>query len=55
VAYALPLWHGVDLSRDAMLGLAPGWLGLVHVLYLLLWCAAGWAVAHRCFRRRLVI
>src|SRR4051794_27505419 len=24
VAWALPLWHGVDLSRDAMLGVAPG-------------------------------
>jgi lipooligosaccharide transport system permease protein len=55
VAYALPLWHGVDLSRDAMLGLAPGWLGLVHVLYLLAWCAAGWLLAHRSFRRRLVV
>src|SRR3954454_5911814 len=55
VAYALPLWHGVDLSRDAMLGLAPGWLGLWHVVYLLGWCAAGWALARRQFRRRLVI
>ncbi|MEU4240834.1 ABC transporter permease [Actinoplanes sp. NPDC026619] len=55
VAYALPLWHGVELSRDAMLGLAPGWLGLVHVVYLLIWCAAGWTLAHRCFRRRLAV
>jgi lipooligosaccharide transport system permease protein len=55
VAYALPLWHGVDLSRDAMLGTAPGWLGLWHVVYLVVWCAAGWALAHRRFRRRLVI
>ncbi|GAA2640267.1 ABC transporter permease [Paractinoplanes durhamensis] len=54
-AYVLPLWHGVDLSRDAMLGLAPGWIGLLHVVYLLIWCVAGWAVAHRCFRRRLVV
>jgi len=55
VAWALPLWHGVDLSRDAMLGLAPGWLGLWHVLYLLAWCALGWWLAHSRFRRRLVI
>jgi lipooligosaccharide transport system permease protein len=55
VAYALPLWHGVDLSRDAMLGLPPGRLGLLHVIYLLIWCTAGWLLAHRCFRRRLVV
>jgi lipooligosaccharide transport system permease protein len=55
VAWALPLWHGVDLSRDAMLGVAPGRLGLWHVLYLLAWCALGWWLAHSRFRRRLVI
>ncbi|GAA0549107.1 ABC transporter permease [Paractinoplanes ferrugineus] len=53
-AYALPLWHGVELSRDAMLGRAPGWLGLVHLGYLLVWCAGGCVLAHRLFRRRLV-
>ena len=55
VAYALPLWHGVDLSRDAMLGRPTGWPDLWHVLYLLAWCAAGAWLAHRRFRRRLVI
>jgi lipooligosaccharide transport system permease protein len=54
VAYALPLWHAVDLSRDAMLGLAPGLLGLWHVVYLSAWCVAGCWLAHRRFRRRLV-
>ena len=55
VAYALPLWHGVDLSRDAMLGTAPGLLGLWHVAYLALWCGAGCWLAHRRFRHRLVV
>lgn len=55
VAYVLPLWHAVDLSRGAMLGSAPGLLGLWHVLYLLAWCVAGCWLAHRSFRRRLVI
>jgi lipooligosaccharide transport system permease protein len=55
VAYALPLWHGVELSRDAMLGLNPGWIGLVHAGYLVAWCAAGWWLAHARFSRRLVI
>ncbi|MBM2621787.1 ABC transporter permease [Actinoplanes sp. LDG1-06] len=55
VAYVFPLWHGVELSRDAMLGLDPGALGLVHVGALLAWCVAGWWLAHARFRRRLVI
>jgi lipooligosaccharide transport system permease protein len=55
VAWVLPLSHGVDLSRDAMLGRAPGWAGLGHVLYLLLWCGLGWWLAHARFRRRLVV
>lgn len=55
VAWALPLWHGVDLSRDAMLGRPPGWSGLWHVVYLLAWCALGWSLAHARFRRRLVV
>ena len=54
VAYALPLWHAVDLSRDATLGSAPGWPGLWHVVYLLAWCVAGWLIAVRRYRRKLV-
>ncbi|WP_249997430.1 ABC transporter permease [Actinoplanes sp. M2I2] len=55
VAYAFPLWHGVELSRDATLGTAPGWMGLVHAACLVAWCAAGFLLAHSRFRRRLVI
>jgi lipooligosaccharide transport system permease protein len=55
VAWALPLSHGVELSRDATLGRAPGWAGLGHAVYLLAWCAAGWWLARRRFARRLVI
>jgi lipooligosaccharide transport system permease protein len=55
VAWALPLSHGVELSRDATLGRSPGWAGLGHVAYLLAWCAVGWWLAHRRFGRRLVI
>lgn len=55
VAYVFPLWHGVELSRDAILGTAPGPLGLVHVACLLAWCVAGCLLAHFRFRRRLVI
>ncbi len=55
VAYVLPLWHGVDLSRAATLGVAPGLAGLWQALYLLTWGAAGFLLALRQFRRRLVV
>lgn len=55
VAWVLPLSHAVELSRDATLGRPPGWAGLFHVAYLLAWCGAGWWIAHRRFRRRLVV
>ncbi|MFI7597426.1 ABC transporter permease [Actinoplanes sp. NPDC049681] len=55
LAYASPLWHGVDLSRAATLGRAPTWSLPGHLLYLALWATAGWYLAHRQFRRRLVV
>jgi lipooligosaccharide transport system permease protein len=55
IAYVLPLWHGVDLSRAATLGVAPSWSALGHVLYLVLWAGVGWLLAHRQFSRRLVV
>ncbi len=45
VAYLTPLWHGVELTRAAALGIAPAWSAWVHVGYLLLWFAA--AHGHR--------
>jgi lipooligosaccharide transport system permease protein len=55
VAYVLPLWHGVDLSRAATLGQAPQWSITGHLFYLTAWAAAGWFLALGRFRRRLVI
>jgi lipooligosaccharide transport system permease protein len=54
-AYALPLWHGVDLTRAATLGVAPAWSVTGHLLFLALWAAAGWWLARRQFTRRLVV
>jgi lipooligosaccharide transport system permease protein len=54
VAYALPLWHGIDLTRAATLGIAPAWSTTGHVLYLAAWIVAGWFLARRQFTRRLV-
>jgi lipooligosaccharide transport system permease protein len=55
LAYASPLWHGVDLCRAATLGVAPDWSITGHLLYLGAWAVAGWWLAHRRFRRRLVV
>lgn len=55
LAYASPLWHGVDLCRAATLGVAPHWSIPGHLLYLGTWAVVGWLLAHRRFRRRLVI
>ena len=55
VAYALPLWHGVDLSRAATLGVAPAWSVTGHLLYLAAWAVAGWWLALRAFTKRLVV
>jgi lipooligosaccharide transport system permease protein len=53
VAWVVPLWHGVDLCRDLSLGQASLGISVVHVLYLLAWIVAGYAIALRSFRRRL--
>jgi lipooligosaccharide transport system permease protein len=55
IAYVLPLWHGVDLSRAATLGIAPSWSITGHLLYLAAWVGAGWWLAYRQFRKRLVV
>jgi lipooligosaccharide transport system permease protein len=54
LAYATPLWNGVDLMRSLTLGYAGWGRSLLHVAYLLLWVVAGQLVAQRMFRRRLV-
>jgi lipooligosaccharide transport system permease protein len=53
VAYALPLWHAVELNRAAMLGAAPPWPVAAHVGFLLVWAIGGGAWVLHAFRRRL--
>jgi len=54
LAYATPLWHGVDLIRRLTLGIATVGLSLVHVAYLAALAAGGVALAQRAYTRRLV-
>ncbi|ACU70724.1 ABC-2 type transporter [Catenulispora acidiphila DSM 44928] len=53
LAYATPLWHGVDLCRGLALGTASAGSVLLHLAYLFAVIGAGlWYGAHT-FRRRL--
>jgi len=52
IAYATPLWHGVELVRSLTLGhLAAA--DIAHVGYLALWAAVGIALAARQYQRKL--
>jgi lipooligosaccharide transport system permease protein len=53
VAYALPLWHGVELCRAAAVGVATAWPVPVHLGYLAIWIAGGFLLAVARFRNRL--
>jgi lipooligosaccharide transport system permease protein len=56
VAWIFPLWHGVELCREATTGtLGPwGWPGVAaHLAVLGLYVAAGWLWGVRTFTRRL--
>jgi lipooligosaccharide transport system permease protein len=55
VAYALPLWHGVELSRAAALGIGTALPVPLHIGVLVLWFVAGYALAHSRFTRRLAV
>jgi lipooligosaccharide transport system permease protein len=53
IAYATPLWHGVELCRDLTLGSVEPLFALVHVAYLLLLAIAGLIIAMRSYAWRL--
>jgi lipooligosaccharide transport system permease protein len=53
LAYATPIWHGVDLCRDLTLGRAELLPSLGHAAYLLAWTVGGLLVARRAYRKKL--
>ena len=54
IAYITPLWHGVELCRDLLLGTGTVASAVLHALYLALWVLVGAVLALRAFRSRLV-
>jgi lipooligosaccharide transport system permease protein len=53
VAWATPLFHGVELARGLVLGTLEARTAPLHVLYLLVMAALGVALANRFLRRRM--
>jgi lipooligosaccharide transport system permease protein len=54
VAWATPLWHGVELARAATLGRLEALPALGHTAYLVLVCVVFVQLSRRGLRRRLV-
>jgi lipooligosaccharide transport system permease protein len=54
IAYATPLWHGVDLCRELTLGNVHLLRALGHAAYLLLFVVAGYIWGQRTYTRRLL-
>lgn len=52
-AEALPLWHGVELSRAVALSQQTAWPWWLHTVVLLVWVAGGVALAVAALRRHL--
>ena len=53
MAWALPLWHGVELVRAVSGGLALTAVDLGHVAVLAAYVGVGWVLARRSFAKRL--
>ena len=53
LAYATPLWHGVDLCRELTLGDVHMWRSLGHVAYLVVLVVGGLFTAERTYARKL--
>jgi lipooligosaccharide transport system permease protein len=54
IAYVTPLWHGVEICRNLMLGTGTVLAAALHVLYLAAWVVGGVVLALLAFRARLI-
>jgi lipooligosaccharide transport system permease protein len=55
LAYATPLWHGVDLCRSLAFASVDPWTMVGHVAYLGVLVVIGYGLCRMTFRRRLVL
>ena len=55
VAYATPLWHGVDLARSIALDIPAHAPVAIHVAYLTTLTVVGWYLATRALRKAMVV
>lgn len=55
IAWISPLWHGNEAARAVSLGTVGPLAALGHLSFLAVLAAAGWALAHKYFYRRLVV
>ena len=53
IAYLIPLWHGVELTRATALGIPMTFSPVVHVAYLIVWVVGGSLIAFRTFAKKL--
>jgi lipooligosaccharide transport system permease protein len=54
LAWATPLWHGVEACRQVATGQVQWALLALHLLVLVAFVAVGWLLAVRSFTKRLV-
>lgn len=54
VAYATPLWHGVEMTRGWALSIEPTFSPLVHFGYLAIWIVAGWLASNHFLEKRMI-
>jgi lipooligosaccharide transport system permease protein len=54
LAYATPIWHGVELCRSLTLGDLHAGAAAGHVAYLLAWTLGGLVLARIAYNRRLL-
>ena len=55
LAWATPLWHTVEASRDLTLGTVDATTMVGHLAYLVIWLVAGYLLSVRALRRRMVV
>ena len=54
VAYATPLWHGVEMTRGWALSIDPAFSPVVHFGYLTIWIVGGRLASNHFLAKRMI-